>query len=125
MILAHLPIRGGDRHGAGHWHASRGSRLHRGVDLACYPDTGIASPVDGIVTKIGYPYGDDLTYRYVQVTGDRRKGPSTVLYPACRQGRHEGFPGRNHPGPHPRAKRALSRHPRTLPLRDKAREQVL
>lgn len=57
-----------DSFGSGHYGASRGSRKHSGVDYACYPKSKIFSPVTGQVTKLGYPYADDTSFRYVQVT---------------------------------------------------------
>lgn len=65
------PIRKQDSHGSGEYGARRGSRVHRGIDAACYPDSVILSDVNGIVTKIGYPYppeGAKKEYRYVEVT---------------------------------------------------------
>jgi murein DD-endopeptidase MepM/ murein hydrolase activator NlpD len=62
-----VPERGTDSWGSGHFGADRGKRVHVGIDF-CAPAGGILlSPVSGHVTKHGYPYGDDLTYRYVQV----------------------------------------------------------
>lgn len=69
-MIAKLPIRGQDAHGAGHFNAPRGTRLHHGIDFSCYPDTEILSLCDGVVTKIGYPYANHLGYRYVEVTHD-------------------------------------------------------
>jgi len=63
-----LPLRRCDDQGCGHYGASRGSRLHNGLDLACNPGTAICSPVNGTVTKIGHPYSSDLSILYVQVT---------------------------------------------------------
>ena len=70
MKLGELNIRGCDRQGCGHFGAARGTRKHNGVDLVCEPGDEIQSPANGIVTKIGYPYGgkDKLHIRYVQVT---------------------------------------------------------
>jgi len=68
MINGNLPIRGDDEHGSGFWHAPRGNRLHNGVDFSCYPGTQILAPVSGVMTKEGYPYADDLDYRYVEIT---------------------------------------------------------
>lgn len=70
MLKGGLPQRTQDVHGSGEWQASRGTRRHNGIDLSCYPGTLIFSPVSGVVTKLGYPYRDDLSYRYVQVTDD-------------------------------------------------------
>ena len=68
MIKTILPHRGTDDWGSGAFGANRGRRTHKGIDYACYPDTRILSPVNGEVTKLGYPYADDLSYRYVQIT---------------------------------------------------------
>ena len=67
MILATLPKRS-DGWGSGEYGASRGNRKHNGIDYACYPDTAIYALVAGTITKLGYPYKDDLSYRYVQIT---------------------------------------------------------
>lgn len=67
MIKCILPERGSDPGGDGHFGARRGTRLHMGIDYAAIPESVIVSPVKGRVTKIGYPYGDDLSYRYVQI----------------------------------------------------------
>ena len=71
MILAILPKRGTDQWGSGELGAPRGNRKHNGIDYACAPDTIVCSLTDGHVTKLGYPYGDDLSYRYVEVTDFR------------------------------------------------------
>lgn len=65
-----LPLRGTDSWGSGAYGASRGSRKHKGIDYAAYPGTEVCTPVGGKVTKLGYPYGDDLTFRYVEVTAE-------------------------------------------------------
>jgi len=56
-----------DAHGSGEFGAPRGTHTHHGVDYACEAGTQILSPVAGVVTKLGYPYGDDLSYRYVEI----------------------------------------------------------
>ena len=75
-----LPVRGTDNYGSGAYLASRGNRQHKGIDLACYPNTRISLLLIGIdsvgkVTKIGMPYEDnprteykESLYKYVQVT---------------------------------------------------------
>ena len=69
MITATLPPRPSDDFGSGEYGASRGrGRTHKGEDYACAPGTLIHTRVAGKVTKIGYPYADDLRYRYVEVT---------------------------------------------------------
>jgi murein DD-endopeptidase MepM/ murein hydrolase activator NlpD len=61
------PIRN-DRMGLGNFGARRGSRTHKGLDFSAEPGTVIYAVDDGEITKIGYCYGDDLKYRYVQIT---------------------------------------------------------
>ena len=68
-----LPMRGTDKYGSGAYGASRGQRTHKGIDLACYPNTRITLSLIGIetvgkVTKIGLPYAEHPEYKYVQVT---------------------------------------------------------
>lgn len=67
MIKARLQQRN-DKAGAGHFNAARGNRTHNGIDLDCMPGSLIESPVHGKITKFGYPYADDLSWRYVEVT---------------------------------------------------------
>ncbi len=68
MIKLIAPQREGDSFGCGYYGASRGDRNHNGVDHACSPKSLIFAPVSGEVTKIGYPYSDDLSFKYVQIT---------------------------------------------------------
>lgn len=68
MKIGELKKRGDDAFGSGHFGASRGGRSHNGFDLLCDPGGAICSPVVGTVTRLGYPYGDDLSFRYVEVT---------------------------------------------------------
>ncbi|WP_272962288.1 M23 family metallopeptidase [Alcanivorax jadensis] len=68
MKFSELEARGSDGFGSGHFGASRGGRSHSGFDLLCDAGVPLCSPVAGTVTKVGYPYGDDLSYRYVQVS---------------------------------------------------------
>jgi len=56
VILIGAPIRGSDKQGSGAYMAPRGSRFHRGLDIACYAGSEVYSVSAGIVTKIGYPY---------------------------------------------------------------------
>lgn len=62
-----MKLRGCDNWGCGHYGASRGSRKHRGVDIECTPGDPAFCLNRGIVTKVGYPYSDDLSYRYVEI----------------------------------------------------------
>lgn len=68
MHLHEMSERKCDGHGCGHFGASRGSREHNGIDLRCQPKTPVYSPIAGTVTKIGYTYRDDRSFRYVQVS---------------------------------------------------------
>lgn len=63
-----MKIRGRDAWGSGRFGASRGGRIHNGVDIEAEPGSIVESLNGGTVTKIGYPYGDDLSYRYVEIT---------------------------------------------------------
>lgn len=56
--------RGTDKFGSGHFGASRGGRTHTGTDYCVQ----VVAPTNGKVTKIGYPYAEDLSFRYVQIT---------------------------------------------------------
>lgn len=59
-----------DSAGDGRFGARRGSRTHRGVDYVCKPGELVYSPVSGVVSKLGFPYGDDLRWRYVEIRDD-------------------------------------------------------
>jgi len=71
MIRSISPVRHADEYGSGLFGASRGKRDHNGIDYCVYPGSIILSPVTGRVTKLGYPYSSDLSYRYVQITCER------------------------------------------------------
>lgn len=79
MIKVIPPFRGIDEHGSGAYKASRGNHTHNGVDFAVAPSSQILSPVEGIVTKLGYAYEDDLSFRYVQIT-DQFKNDWRLFY---------------------------------------------
>ena len=48
-----------DSWGSGHFGASRGSRIHRGVDVTGIPGSYVVAPAAGRVVRSGYPYADD------------------------------------------------------------------
>lgn len=58
-----------DRRGDGHFGSSRdgGSRLHSGVDYTAENGQDIVAVTSGTITKIGYTYSDDLSFRYVEI----------------------------------------------------------
>lgn len=68
MVLLRAVKRGCDSAGCGHFGASRGSRVHNGIDYKAEPNQEVLTHVAGIVTKLGFTYSDDLSYRYVEVT---------------------------------------------------------
>jgi len=57
-----------DSRGHGYYGAPRGKRKHRGIDFVCEPDQDIIAFREGVVTKLGYPYSDDLSWRYIEIT---------------------------------------------------------
>ena len=67
MITIKAPKRISDNYGQGHFGAPRGNRTHKGEDFLCCVGSFILAPASGKITKIGYPYGDDLSFRYVQI----------------------------------------------------------
>jgi len=71
MIFTCMKMRNPDNYGSGHFGASRGSRTHNGIDYVCDKGSPIHITTPGKVTKLGYPYGDDLSFRYVQVTDEK------------------------------------------------------
>lgn len=67
MIKITPPQRTRDCHGSGEWQAPRGYGKHRGIDIECPPNSVVHSSTVGMVTKLGYMYDDDLSYRYVEI----------------------------------------------------------
>lgn len=57
-----------DDFGSGAYGASRGRRVHNGIDFYVPPGSVVCSPVDGRITKYGYCYSSDLHWRYIQIT---------------------------------------------------------
>lgn len=68
MIKLTTPHRGQDSFGSGAFHAGRGKRIHQGVDFLATAGSQVHAILDGKVTKLGYTYADDLSYRYIEVT---------------------------------------------------------
>lgn len=68
--LAKIIKRGCDPKGCGHFEAPRGSKLHKGFDIVSIADESVVSMIDGVVTKIGYPYQRALQFRYVEVSNE-------------------------------------------------------
>ena len=59
--------RGRDSQGAGYYGASRGSRKHNGIDFVAEAGERVCAFVGGTITKLGYAYSDDLSYRYIEL----------------------------------------------------------
>jgi murein DD-endopeptidase MepM/ murein hydrolase activator NlpD len=70
FMLIFPKMREPDDFGAGYFGAPRGSGTHNGVDFTAEAGSACYSVTEGVVTKFGYPYADDLSYRYVEVTHD-------------------------------------------------------
>jgi len=66
--ICNLKKRECDNWGCGYFGASRGSRTHNGIDYLINKYALVLSPVSGTVTKVGFPYSNDLSYRYIQIT---------------------------------------------------------
>lgn len=83
-MKAILPTGRSDRYGNGGYGARRtkadkngsvteGREIvysHTGEDQPCYPNTTILPEKAGEVLKIGYCYGDDLSFRYIEIADD-------------------------------------------------------
>jgi len=70
MIKAILPQRTQDAYGSGAFGAPRGDHMHNGIDYVCDMGTKILAPASGEVSKVGYCYKDDLSFRYVEITDE-------------------------------------------------------
>jgi murein DD-endopeptidase MepM/ murein hydrolase activator NlpD len=58
-----------DGQGKGHFGASRGSRVHNGLDLLVKENQVIMSPIDGYVKRMAFPYDDDHRWQGVEIIG--------------------------------------------------------
>lgn len=77
-----------DSEGDGAFAARRGNRIHNGVDYEFYAGEAVPAPVSGRVSRIGYCYDDDLSYRYIEIASLNRKAIVRLLYVA--PGVHRG-----------------------------------
>lgn len=68
MIKLTAPPRGIDTYGSGAYLAARGARRHNGIDFKAAEGSIVHPMSRGEVTKLGWCYNDDPSYRYVQVT---------------------------------------------------------
>lgn len=58
-----------DRHGDGHFGASRGNRKHHGLDIKVNAGGRVYSPINGIITREAIPYKDDPRFRGLLIVG--------------------------------------------------------
>ena len=79
--LSKIELRGNDPTGHGYYGAKRGNRKHKGLDIVSTPKEPVYSLIDGVVTKIGYPYAGNLTFRYVEVTNDIYRVRVMYIFP--------------------------------------------
>ncbi len=56
-----------DTRGDGHFGASRGRRVHNGLDIVTSPGSAVYCPIEGIMKRMAYPYG--MSRRNVKWTG--------------------------------------------------------
>lgn len=57
-----------DAAGDGHYHASRGDRLHQGLDFICEPGQKVYCPIDNAsFIRLARPYADDDRYSGIAV----------------------------------------------------------
>jgi murein DD-endopeptidase MepM/ murein hydrolase activator NlpD len=61
------PLRGIDSAGNGAFGARRGSRVHRGTDIQVIPGSLLLSLTPGLLSRQGYAYSNDLTYRILDL----------------------------------------------------------
>ena len=74
MAILISPTGGGirnDSEGSGYWLASRGSRLHEGIDFDLPKGAGqlVVSPITGKFKRIAYPYPDTQEIRGCEIRG--------------------------------------------------------
>lgn len=71
-----------DGFGSGAYGASRdgGVRHHEGVDYVAKAGQAVKAPISGYVTRVGYAYDDDLSFRYVEITNPALRYQARVLY---------------------------------------------
>lgn len=62
-----IPTVRNDSEGHGYYGAPRQGRTHQGIDFICRAGDTVRAFASGVVTKLGYPYSDDLEYRYIRV----------------------------------------------------------
>lgn len=71
-----------DDFGSGAFGASRdgGRRRHEGVDYAADAGQAVVAPISGYVSHIGFAYGDDERFRYIEITNPALGYEARVFY---------------------------------------------
>ena len=84
--------RGTDHAGSGVFGASRGGRLHAGLDLIAQVGDEVVSPIGGIVTHIGKAYPDaNLGSIHIKGAGQHAWATIKLLYVAPERLSNESF----------------------------------
>ena len=80
--------RGKDAYGSGAFGASRTGHIHAGVDYVAEAGQRVLAPISGAITKVGQPYADDGSFRYVEITNRVTGYKARVMYvgPQVREG---------------------------------------
>jgi murein DD-endopeptidase MepM/ murein hydrolase activator NlpD len=75
-------VRGEDRYGSGAFGAERddGRRVHEGADFIAAPASSVYAPLSGVVTKMGFAYGNDRHLRFVEVTDAPMRLVARIFY---------------------------------------------
>lgn len=66
-VTAKNIIRGCDASGCGSFGSHRAGHIHEGVDLTVIENEPVYSPIDGVVVRFPFPYGDDLRYKGILI----------------------------------------------------------
>ncbi len=66
-------IRGCDPKGCGTFGAIRDGHVHQGIDIIAETGEDIISPIDGVITRFPFPYGDDLRYTGIEIKNEKYK----------------------------------------------------
>lgn len=64
-----MPAIRNDDAGLGHYGAPRNGHVHNGVDILVVPGNTVRSPIDGMVTRVAYPYANDFNWKGVEIQG--------------------------------------------------------
>ena len=79
--------RGCDPKGCGHYGASRGSRLHMGIDFVTIPGEPILAPISGKVTALPYA-ASDLVHRGIEIVSGNQEHQLFYIKPIVRVGQN-------------------------------------